>query len=471
MSQPLRKLLGSQLVRNGRKVLLEELPPQTTVALYFADGSSENWSNALENFHQEMVQANHFFQVVFIPLEKPAASNKTHPALRECFFILEGEAARTKEEFLIRKYEVHHSSTVILIDCASGCVINFNGIHKILDDPKGIDFPFKHRSYTQILSSGLLITPNDKSNYSTSKTTEVSSDSHNFGLPGPTSVVGVTESTTTGSSANTTAATTNLIPYSDQNKNDFKGFFFGAYWCPPCRTFSGSLIEVYNNVRKQGKNFQVVFVSSDRSKESFERFFSPMPWPAIPYEDEKRRQELTECFNVKAIPSLIIVDDQTEKIITAEGRLEINEDLEALDFPWYPKLVEELKERHSPILNSTLSIIYFLVGEDDNEFEHAEGILQPIASQMVNSDMEEAFQPKFFIGTDIFKRSELSESLRLFFDLDENFSSIVILDMPHLRYFTLAASEVPNDHEMLSYIHKFRNSQLQYSQIIGQGPI
>ena len=67
-----------------------------------------------------------------------------------------------------------------------------------------------------------------------------------------------------------------------------------------------------------------------RSKESFERLFSIMPWLAIPYEDEKRRSELTEVFNVKAIPSLIIVDDLTETVITLEGREELNEDLEAL---------------------------------------------------------------------------------------------------------------------------------------------
>lgn len=41
------------------------------------------------------------------------------------------------------------------------------------------------------------------------------------------------------------------------------------------------------------------------------------------------------------------------------------------------------------------------LGDDDSEYDKAEAILGPIATQITESDMEEAFQPKFFIATDV----------------------------------------------------------------------
>ena len=54
-----------------------------------------------------------------------------------------------------------------------------------------------------------------------------------------------------------------------------------------------------------------------------------MPWLGIPYEDEGRRQDLTMTLNIKAIPTLVILDAE-DNIITSEGRLEVNEDLEGM---------------------------------------------------------------------------------------------------------------------------------------------
>ncbi len=54
-----------------------------------------------------------------------------------------------------------------------------------------------------------------------------------------------------------------------------------------------------------------------------------MPWLGIPFEKEERRGELTKALNVKAIPSLVILDGE-DNVITVEGRTEVNEDLEAV---------------------------------------------------------------------------------------------------------------------------------------------
>lgn len=88
-------------------------------------------------------------------------------------------------------------------------------------------------------------------------------------------------------------------------------------------------MELYQNVNREKKRFEILFVSSDRSQESFDRFFATMPWPAIPFEDESQRQVFTKAFDVKAIPHLTLIDDH-DNIITTEARLEINDDLEGV---------------------------------------------------------------------------------------------------------------------------------------------
>jgi len=54
-----------------------------------------------------------------------------------------------------------------------------------------------------------------------------------------------------------------------------------------------------------------------------------MPWPSIPYTNITLRQDLTECFNVRGIPYLVLTDNNGN-IITKNGRAEIMEDPDGL---------------------------------------------------------------------------------------------------------------------------------------------
>lgn len=55
---------------------------------------------------------------------------------------------------------------------------------------------------------------------------------------------------------------------------------------------------MYKKVKKNGHKFEIIFVSSDRSEESFKNFFKNMPWLAVPYSEEKCRKELTNLYGV-----------------------------------------------------------------------------------------------------------------------------------------------------------------------------
>ena len=84
------------------------------------------------------------------------------------------------------------------------------------------------------------------------------------------------------------------------------GLYFSASWCPPCRKFTPMLAKFYQEVKAAGKQFEIVFVSADRDKGSFDTYLkSHHPWWAIPF-DAPNRQNTSAYFKVNGIPRLII---------------------------------------------------------------------------------------------------------------------------------------------------------------------
>ncbi len=54
---------------------------------------------------------------------------------------------------------------------------------------------------------------------------------------------------------------------------------------------------------------------------------------------------LSKKYQVSGIPTLIVLDGKTGKLITKDGRSIITDDPEGSDFPWSPKsLAEEMKD-------------------------------------------------------------------------------------------------------------------------------
>ena len=119
--------------------------------------------------------------------------------------------------------------------------------------------------------------------------------------------------------------------------------FFSGHWCPPSREFTPKLVEAYNNVHNEVKQgFEIVFISWDRDQESFDHYYNEMPWKALPYtgksryihksiyeiwslhfsEERSRQEALTNRFQVRGIPHLIILSPSGE-IISHTGVQEI----------------------------------------------------------------------------------------------------------------------------------------------------
>jgi len=138
------------------------------------------------------------------------------------------------------------------------------------------------------------------------------------------------------------------------------GIYFSAHWCPPCRGFTPELIKTYNKLKKEGKNFEVVFVSSDRDQKGFDEYFHEMPWLAIPFTDKTRNGNLSNADGVQGIPMLIIVDGNTGMTITKNGRAAVSGDKEGKEFPWEPQPATELTSSTVSDINEMPMLIAFL---------------------------------------------------------------------------------------------------------------
>jgi nucleoredoxin len=104
-------------------------------------------------------------------------------------------------------------------------------------------------------------------------------------------------------------------------ENKIVGIYFSAQWCPPCRNFTPALVEFRD---KNAKEFEVVFVSSDRSQEDQLKYMEKygMKWYALAHGSDEAN-ELKKKYEVRGIPSLVIVDADG-KTITKNGRGDVS---------------------------------------------------------------------------------------------------------------------------------------------------
>ncbi|PKA54053.1 putative nucleoredoxin 1 [Apostasia shenzhenica] len=125
-------------------------------------------------------------------------------------------------------------------------------------------------------------------------------------------------------------------------KGKMVGLYFSGSWCGPCRRFTPILVEAYTELAARNSNFEIVFVSADSDDEDFDEYFTHMPWLAIPFSDEEKREWLSENFGLEGIPTLIIID-QNGRLLTVEA-VEFVRDYGAEVYPFTPERVGKLKK-------------------------------------------------------------------------------------------------------------------------------
>ena len=118
------------------------------------------------------------------------------------------------------------------------------------------------------------------------------------------------------------------------------GLYYASSWCPDCTPITPALGRVYaaQSVGEGTKELEIVYISSDRSAEQMAVSMkeSHGPWESITYEKIDERSSLKRHFGVCAgmeaselgltggkrkfgIPTLIIIDSETQEVLTMDG--------------------------------------------------------------------------------------------------------------------------------------------------------
>ncbi|KAM9306354.1 nucleoredoxin-like protein 2 [Pholidichthys leucotaenia] len=119
-----------------------------------------------------------------------------------------------------------------------------------------------------------------------------------------------------------------LVDPDEALRNKVVGIYFSAGWCSPCRDFTPILCDFYTELveeRDPPAQFEIVFVSSDKSTDDFIEYYHDMhgDWLALPWTDEYKNV-LKERYKITAVPRLVIVKENGD-VITDKGRKQIRD--------------------------------------------------------------------------------------------------------------------------------------------------
>ncbi|CAM9344144.1 unnamed protein product, partial [Sphacelaria rigidula] len=115
-----------------------------------------------------------------------------------------------------------------------------------------------------------------------------------------------------------------------------------------------------------------------------------MPWAAIPFNDESRRRALSHRLGVRGIPALATIG-MDGSMINQTSKGAAMADPKGLEFPWWPKPIEDLgvsSQSNGFHLQEIPSLVIFMEAADDMEQKEVEAALLPIAETEAKAGKE-----------------------------------------------------------------------------------
>ncbi|KAL6351352.1 hypothetical protein AAG906_035144 [Vitis piasezkii] len=134
-------------------------------------------------------------------------------------------------------------------------------------------------------------------------------------------------------------------------------------------------VEAYNEL-SSNDDFEIIFVSGDNDDESFNGYFSKMPWLAIPFSDSDARDQLNELFKVMGFQ-------------TFEDGVDIIQEYGVEAYPFTPEKIKEMKEKEETARKEQ-SLRSILVSQSRDHVISTDGKKVPV------SELEGKFVGLFF---------------------------------------------------------------------------
>jgi nucleoredoxin len=93
-------------------------------------------------------------------------------------------------------------------------------------------------------------------------------------------------------------------------------FYRGAGWCGPCRQFSPALVKFYKDAKPKYPNFEVVFISGDKTPADMRSYSKEMgfSWVTVPTQRQPETQIVNRLFT-NLIPQLVVTDRQGNVVV------------------------------------------------------------------------------------------------------------------------------------------------------------
>lgn len=115
-----------------------------------------------------------------------------------------------------------------------------------------------------------------------------------------------------------------LAPLAPEATSDtkFYAFYYSAKWCPPCRAFTPELVEAYKAIKAKHPDFELVFVSSDRTGDAMLDYMASygMVFPAVNFEQRRSIAVLKRPEHESGIPNLVFMSADGKELSTSFSR-------------------------------------------------------------------------------------------------------------------------------------------------------
>ena len=109
------------------------------------------------------------------------------------------------------------------------------------------------------------------------------------------------------------------------NNTSVIGIYFASPGCPACGAFTPLLVNAYDQLRDEGRSFEVVLVTGGISEQSLFDYMagSGMAWLAVSSQSSEG-DALAQRYDVQWVPTLVIIDG-TANTVSMTGREELTQ--------------------------------------------------------------------------------------------------------------------------------------------------
>merc|ERR1719354_1101682 len=127
-----------------------------------------------------------------------------------------------------------------------------------------------------------------------------------------------------------------------------------------------------SDITNDGNDFEIIFVSSDRSANDYKGYFADMPWKSLDFNNPKFQMyssSLKQKYDNQGIPQFAIVRGSDGNLLTKNARGGVSSDPEGKDFPWPRKAMYTLQEDLEGIDSSKSIVLMMDKGTDADKDE------------------------------------------------------------------------------------------------------